>query len=202
MEALLKKKKSAKGREQDGEIRAADPPSPQEPPADLPPPEAPTDHPSPHDPSPQERPQIKTRETVSSGEGCAGAEPSPGERMKRTQIKTRAAAVHDPRSDVSSAPQADGEPLRVRTRETADAVSRASSRQTHAQHTYCTPITWDQAIPGDLVFYPGDTHVGIVGGKDQNGNLLIIHCTYSKNNVVITDKDGFATVGRPQYYSE
>lgn len=72
----------------------------------------------------------------------------------------------------------------------------------HAQHTYCTPITWDQAIPGDLVFYPGDTHVGIVGGKDQNGNLLIIHCTYSKNNVVITDKDGFATVGRPQYYSE
>lgn len=57
-------------------------------------------------------------------------------------------------------------------------------------------------IPGDLVFYPGDTHVGIVGGKDQNGNLLIIHCTYSKNNVVITDKDGFATVGRPQYYSE
>lgn len=47
----------------------------------------------------------------------------------------------------------------------------------HSQHGYCTAITWDQAIPGDLVFYPGDTHVGIVGGRNESGNLLIIHCT-------------------------
>ena len=72
----------------------------------------------------------------------------------------------------------------------------------HSQHDYCTAITWDQAIPGDLVFYPGDTHVGIVGGRDENGNLLIIHCTYSKNNVVITDKSGFTSIARPNYYSE
>ena len=71
----------------------------------------------------------------------------------------------------------------------------------HAQHTYCTPITWAEAQPGDLVFYPGDTHVGIVGGWDESGNIQIIHCTSSYNNVVITGKAGFATIGRPQYYS-
>lgn len=71
----------------------------------------------------------------------------------------------------------------------------------HAQHTYCTPITWAEAQPGDLVFYPGDTHVGIVGGWDEGGNIQIIHCTSSYNNVVITGKAGFATIGRPQYYS-
>ena len=120
IESLLKKKKSAKGREQDGEIRAADPPSPQEPPADLPPPEAPTDHPSPHDPSPQERPQIKTREAVSTREGGERAGLSPGERMKRTQIKTREAAVRDDfHSDVQPAPQAGSELPQIRTRETA-----------------------------------------------------------------------------------
>lgn len=71
----------------------------------------------------------------------------------------------------------------------------------HAQHTYCTPITWAEAQPGDLVFYPGDTHVGIVGGWDESGNVQIIHCTSSYNNVVITGKAGFATIGRPMYYN-
>jgi len=70
----------------------------------------------------------------------------------------------------------------------------------HAQHTYCTAITWEQAQPGDLVFYPGDTHVGIVGGWDDSGNILIIHCSYSYNNVVITGQEGFTSIGRPMYY--
>ena len=71
----------------------------------------------------------------------------------------------------------------------------------HAQHIYCTPITWAEAQTGDLVFYPGDTHVGIVGGWDESGNIQIIHCSGSHNNVVITGKAGFATIGRPMYYS-
>lgn len=70
----------------------------------------------------------------------------------------------------------------------------------HMQHTYCTPISWDEAQPGDLVFYPGDEHVGIVGGRDESGNLLIIHCAFSQNNVVITGLEGFTAIGRPQYY--
>lgn len=72
----------------------------------------------------------------------------------------------------------------------------------HMQHTYCTPITWSQARPGDLVFYPEDTHVGIVGGWDESGNIQIIHCASGKNNVVITGKAGFTTIGRPLYYGD
>ena len=72
----------------------------------------------------------------------------------------------------------------------------------HAQHTYCDPISWDEALPGDLVFYPEDSHVGIVGGRDESGNLLIIHCAFSANNVVITGADGFTSIGRPRYYGD
>lgn len=72
----------------------------------------------------------------------------------------------------------------------------------HAQHTYCVPISWDQAMPGDLVFYPDDEHVGIVGGRDESGDVLIIHCAYGANNVVITGADGFTSIGRPVFYSE
>ena len=73
---------------------------------------------------------------------------------------------------------------------------------TYSQHAYCTPIAWSEAQPGDLVFYPGDSHVGIVGGRDENGNLLIIHCASGANNVVITDADGFTSIGRPEYYTK
>lgn len=68
------------------------------------------------------------------------------------------------------------------------------------QHTYCTPILWEDAQPGDLVFYPEDNHVGMVGGWDEDGNILIIHCASGYNKVVITGKDGFTSVGRPDYY--
>ena len=70
------------------------------------------------------------------------------------------------------------------------------------QHSYCTNISWADAQPGDLVFYPDNSHVGIVGGRDANGELLIIHCASGYNNVVITGKEGFTSVGRPQYYSD
>ena len=46
VETLLKKKKSAKGREADGEPRTAADPSTQAPPADPPPPEVPGEQPS------------------------------------------------------------------------------------------------------------------------------------------------------------
>ena len=66
-----------------------------------------------------------------------------------------------------------------------------------SQHNYCTAIEWDDALPGDLVFYPEDSHVGVVGGKDENGDLIIIHCASGYNNVVITDIEGFTSIGRP-----
>ena len=70
------------------------------------------------------------------------------------------------------------------------------------QHSYCTDISWSSAQPGDLVFYPDNSHVGIVGGRDANGELLIIHCASGYNNVVITGLEGFTSIGRPQYYAE
>ena len=70
------------------------------------------------------------------------------------------------------------------------------------QHSYCTDISWADAQPGDLVFYPDNSHVGIVGGRDANGELLIIHCASGYNNVVITGLEGFTSIGRPQYYAE
>ena len=71
-----------------------------------------------------------------------------------------------------------------------------------SQHTYCTAISWADALPGDLVFYPNDTHVGIVAGWDEDGNILIVHCASGYNNVVITGKEGFVSVGRPRYFAE
>ena len=70
-----------------------------------------------------------------------------------------------------------------------------------AQHSYCTDISWADAQPGDLVFYPDNSHVGIVGGRDANGELLIIHCASGYNNVVITGKEGFTSISRPRYYT-
>ena len=69
------------------------------------------------------------------------------------------------------------------------------------QHSYCVDISWADAQPGDLVFYPDNSHVGIVGGRDANGELLIIHCASGYNNVVITGKEGFTSISRPRYYT-
>lgn len=72
----------------------------------------------------------------------------------------------------------------------------------HAQHTYCAEITWNEARPGDLVFYPEDEHVGIVCGRDKTGSLLVIHCASGANNVVITGISGFVSAARPDFYNE
>ena len=70
------------------------------------------------------------------------------------------------------------------------------------QHSYCTNISWNDAQPGDLVFYPDDSHVGIVGGKDADGNLLIVHCSGGANSVVITGSAGFTVVARPDCFAD
>lgn len=70
------------------------------------------------------------------------------------------------------------------------------------QHSYCANIAWSDAQPGDLVFYPNDSHVGIVGGKDADGNLLIVHCSGGANGVVITGSAGFTSVARPDCFAD
>lgn len=70
------------------------------------------------------------------------------------------------------------------------------------QHSYCTAISWSDAQPGDLVFYPDNSHVGIICGRDEDSSLLVIHCASGANNVVITGTSGFISVARPDYFSD
>ena len=67
---------------------------------------------------------------------------------------------------------------------------------------YVGDTSTDMQTGKAMVFYPDNSHVGIVGGRDENGNLLVIHCASGYNNVVITGKKGFTSIGRPQYYAE
>lgn len=67
-----------------------------------------------------------------------------------------------------------------------------------SQYSYCRKISWAEAQPGDLVFYPDLGHVGIVAGYDGEGNVLIVHC--SLNGVVVTGRVGFTLVGRPEVF--
>ena len=71
-----------------------------------------------------------------------------------------------------------------------------------SQHGYCTNIAWSDALPGDLVFYADDSHVGIVCGYDSVGNLLVIHCSGGQNGVVVTGREGFAVAARPDLFTD
>ena len=70
-----------------------------------------------------------------------------------------------------------------------------------SQHGYCTNVSWPDALPGDLVFYADDSHVGIVCGYDSVGNILVIHCSGGQNGVVVTGREGFSVVARPDLFS-
>jgi cell wall-associated NlpC family hydrolase len=71
-----------------------------------------------------------------------------------------------------------------------------------SQHTYCTNISWEEAQPGDLAFYPDDSHVGIVVGRSDTGGILVAHCSSGHNNVVVSDcaAGGFTAIGRPNIF--
>ena len=55
---------------------------------------------------------------------------------------------------------------------------------------------------GDLAFLPSYSHVGIVVGKDTDGSILVIHCSSSANNVVVSTAQsvGFTVFRRPNCY--
>ena len=72
---------------------------------------------------------------------------------------------------------------------------------TNSQLDNSKKITWKDALPGDIVFYPDISHVGIFAGVDDSGNPLIIHCASSQNNVVVTGLQGFSIVARPDAYN-
>ena len=55
---------------------------------------------------------------------------------------------------------------------------------------------------GDLAFLPSYSHVGVVVGQDTSGNILVIHCSSSANNVVVSTASsvGFTVFRRPNCY--
>lgn len=80
---------------------------------------------------------------------------------------------------------------------------------TDGQWEKSAAIELADAQPGDLVFQQtpqdvGTNHVGILAGRDENGDWLVLHCASSKGTVVQTklSAGGFAYVRRPAIYGE
>ncbi len=71
---------------------------------------------------------------------------------------------------------------------------------TQGQIAKCSRISWSNAQAGDLAFYGDLSHVGIIAGKDASGNILVIHSSSGRNNVVITTNSGFGFAARPSCY--
>lgn len=61
-----------------------------------------------------------------------------------------------------------------------------------------TAVSQADAMPGDFALYPDASHVGMVVGRNSAGKLLVCHCSYGMNNVVVTEfsASGFTAVGR------
>lgn len=73
------------------------------------------------------------------------------------------------------------------------------------QSANAVPISFEEALPGDLVFFPDLSHVGIVTGRNEAGGLCVVHCAHSKGGVVLGEDAaviGFTTAGRPVLFSE
>lgn len=62
-----------------------------------------------------------------------------------------------------------------------------------------TAVPADQVLPGDLALLADESHVGVVVGWDEDGNILVCHCSYGLNTVDISTaaRIGFTRFGRP-----
>jgi hypothetical protein len=86
---------------------------------------------------------------------------------------------------------------------TADALEVIGNGSSN-QWSKCQAVSWDDALPGDIawLYVPGSedvNHVGVVVGTDADGDLLVAHCSSSRNNVVVTKarNSGFRYIRRP-----
>ena len=78
---------------------------------------------------------------------------------------------------------------------------------TAEQYRNSQAVDWDQAKPGDLVFYKnpaeqGINHVGIVLTVTENGPEKVVHCSLSGDGVEVTDAAGFKYVRTPYLYQQ
>lgn len=86
------------------------------------------------------------------------------------------------------------------------AMQNVIGQGTEDQWSKSAAIDESQAQPGDLVFLqiPNDTsinHVGIIVGKNDNGDWVVIHCNASDNGVVMQEaySAGFRYIRSPSY---
>ncbi|MDY3030954.1 MAG: NlpC/P60 family protein [Clostridia bacterium] len=73
---------------------------------------------------------------------------------------------------------------------------------TYGQRDRSIVVSASTVQAGDLAFLPSYSHVGIVVGQDTSGNILVIHCSSSANNVVVSTASsvGFTVFRRPNCY--
>lgn len=74
---------------------------------------------------------------------------------------------------------------------------------TKTQYANATPIPWARAKPGDLVFFPDLSHVGIAVGWGEGGKLRVVHASSTLGGVVLSEDAaliGFTEVRRPGVY--
>lgn len=72
-----------------------------------------------------------------------------------------------------------------------------------AQFARSRPVPWETARPGDLLFFPDLSHVGIVAGWGDGGKLRVVHSSKTLGGVVLSEDAaliGFTSVGRPGIY--
>ncbi|NCE63364.1 peptidoglycan endopeptidase [Pseudoflavonifractor sp. 524-17] len=70
------------------------------------------------------------------------------------------------------------------------------------QYAACTPISWEELQPGDLVFFPDLSHVGLALGQDGDGVVTAVHCSRSLGGVVLSQdaaQTGFSLAARPPW---
>lgn len=68
--------------------------------------------------------------------------------------------------------------------------------------TNLTEVAAEDAQPGDVALNADNSHVGMVVGRDEDGELLVCHCSAAENGVVVggCEVGGFVKVGRPAVY--
>lgn len=72
-----------------------------------------------------------------------------------------------------------------------------------AQYAACQPVDWQDVQPGDFLFFPDLSHVGIAAGVSAEGAVDVIHCSHSLGGVVLTRDAraaGFSLAGTPALF--
>lgn len=59
-------------------------------------------------------------------------------------------------------------------------------------------VSQAEALPVDFALYLDASHAGMIVGRNEAGKLLVCHCPYGLNNVVVTKfaASGFKVLGR------